>query len=213
MSLPPHAPFGLFPRAGPRRRCAFLRTGRLAFGLLHVALLGPARAEVLLERTFLPHGASPSSFAVGLPGGVNFCFDPVRGGVSYVWRGGFLDLTSVRPGPSKFIDAARPLGPIEYRESGPAPLRRGDPARTPTIEFTGYSLRADAIEFRYTVDGFTVREEIRARPGGGLLRRFSFAGDPAARWWHVVVGQPPTELRRATDGTPMLEIALPPLRP
>lgn len=51
-----------------------------------------------IQRIFLPNGASPSSFAVGLPGGVNFCFDPVRGAVSYVWIGGFLDLTPARPG-------------------------------------------------------------------------------------------------------------------
>jgi len=40
------------------------------------------RAEVQIERTFLPD-AHASSFAFGLPGGVNFCYDPVRGGVNY----------------------------------------------------------------------------------------------------------------------------------
>ena len=32
-----------------------------------------------------------------------------------------------------------------YQESGAAPLRRGDPTRTPAIEFTGYTLRDDVI--------------------------------------------------------------------
>ncbi|MGH7947204.1 MAG: DUF6797 domain-containing protein, partial [Opitutaceae bacterium] len=128
---------------------------------------GPAtRAEVLIERIFMPLDASPSSFAIGLPGGVNFCFDPVRGGVSYAWKGGFLDLTPARPGTGKFINPAKILGPVVYQENGLAPLRRGDPGRVPALEFTGYTLRDAAVEFRYTIDGATVREEIRAKADG-----------------------------------------------
>ena len=46
-----------------------------------------SRAEVQIERTHMPE-AHASSFAFGLPGGVNFCYDPVRGGVNYAWTGG-----------------------------------------------------------------------------------------------------------------------------
>lgn len=162
-------------------------------------------AEVQIERGYLPD-AGPSSFAISLPGGINFCFDPVRGGVSYVWTGEFLDLSPMRPGAGKFIKPAKLLGPVVYRESGPAPLRRGDPGRTPTFEFAGYSLRDDAVEFRYTIDGALVREEIRARPGGGLVRRFNFEGGSDAKWWHVVDGKPATELKRETGGGFVLEI-------
>ncbi len=176
--------------------------------LICLAALPPAaRAEVQIERTFLPHDASPSSFAIGLPGGVNFCFDPVRGAVSYAWTGGFLDLAQTRPGPGKFIHPAKLPGPIVYQETGVAPLRRGDPARAPVVEFTGYTLRADAIEFRYTVDGVPVREDVRASAGGaGLTRRFTIAGGSDATWWHVVDGRPPTELKRESGGTFVLEL-------
>jgi hypothetical protein len=60
----------------------------------------------------MPLDASPSSFAIGLPGGVNFCFDPVRGGVSYAWKGGFVDLAPARPGPGKFINPVKLLAPV-----------------------------------------------------------------------------------------------------
>ena len=184
---------------------------RAALTLLTLSLLPltPARAELLLERAFLPHGASPSSFAVGLPGGIHFCFDPVRAAVSYVWTGGFVDLSATRPGPGKFLSPAKLLGPLVYQESGDAPLRRGDPARAPVVEFTGYSLRGDAIEFRYTIDGTPVREEIRARPDGtALQRRLHIATGADARWWHVVAGRPAQELRRERDGSFLLELPL-----
>lgn len=190
-----------------------LRGAIVTFALLGLAALAPtsARAELLLERTFLPHGASPSSFAVGLPGGIHFCFDPVRAAVSYVWTGGFVDLSATRPGPGKFLSPANLLGPIVYQESGDAPLRRGDPARAPAVEFTGYSLRGEAIEFRYTTDGTPVREEIRVRADGAALqRRFHVATGTDARWWHVVAGRSAQELRRERDGSFLLEIPLAP---
>lgn len=186
---------------------------RAVSGLLRVvaitALVGAAvgaRSEVQIERGFLPD-AAPSSFAIGLPGGMNFCWDPVRGALSYAWSGDFLDLGPMRPGTGKFIKPAKPLGPIFYRETGIAPLRRGDPTRAPAVEFTGYALRDDAIEFRYTIDGTPVREEIRARAGGGLIRRFHIEGGTDARWWHVAEGQPAVELKRERGGTFALEIA------
>lgn len=186
---------------------------RLAAFSIGLGLAAAAHAEVQIERLFLPD-ASPSSFAIGLPGGINFCFDPVRGAVSYVWTGGFLDVSGTRPGAGKFINPAKLLGPVVYRESGDAPLRRGDPGRTPIVELTGYVLRADAIEFRYTVDGTPVREEIRARSdGAALVRRIHVSTGTDAKWWHAVAGQPPRELRRESGGAFVLELPLAPPAP
>jgi hypothetical protein len=194
-----------FPRlssAAPRVRHAWAVA---LFALAPAASM--LRAEVQIERLYLPHDASPSSFAIGLPGGVHFCFDPVRGGLSYVWTGGFLDLTATRPGPGKFMSPAKLLGPVVYRETGLAPLRRGDPARVPAVEFVGYTLRSESVEFRYTVDGSLVREEIAAKPGGGgLVRRLKIEGGADARWWHVVEGRPATELRRDGSGAFTIEV-------
>jgi hypothetical protein len=189
-------------------RRGIVRTFALLCGI--VGLSAPiVRAEVLIERIFMPHDASPSSFAIGLPGGVNFCFDPVRGGVSYAWKGGFVDLTPARPGTGKFITAVKLLGPLVYQETGIAPLRRGDPSHVPTVEFTGYALRDDAIEFRYTIDGAAVREEIRASADGmALVRRFHVEGGGDSKWWHVTDGKPATELKREREGTFVLELPL-----
>jgi hypothetical protein len=176
--------------------------------LLLTLFVSTLRAEVRVERLLLPEGATPGSFAVALPSGVNFCYDPSRGGLSYVWTGGFLDLAPARPGPGKFIAAARLLGPVVHREHGPAPLRRARPDTAPAITFTGYSLRPAAIEFRYTLDGVPVREEISARPDGrGLVRRFLPGAGGDARWWHVTAGRPPAALGRDAAGALVLEVS------
>jgi len=176
-----------------------------------LALPTAAPAEVQIDRIFMPHNASPSSFAIGLPGGVSFCWDPLRCAVSYVWKGGFIDATPARPGVGKFIDAVKLLGPIVYQETGSVPLRRDDPAREPVVEFTGYTLKPDAIEFRYTVDGQPVREEIRARAdGAALVRRLQIEGGSDRRWWHVVAGRPAAELKRDAAGAFVLELPLAP---
>jgi len=178
---------------------------RNAFVLACLAVV--AQAEVRVERGYLPHGAAPSSFAVALPGGVNFCFDPVRCSVSYVWTGGFIDPAPMRPGPGKFIQPAVLEGPLVHREEGISPLRRGDPARIPETVFTGYTLHEDAIEFRYTVDGAPVREEVRVRAGGGaLIRAIHFPAGTDTRWWRVLDGRPPERLAPGADGKVALEI-------
>lgn len=190
---------------GPAR--TLLLTLQFAAGVFGFTRVG--RCEVQIERIFMPSNAYPSSFAIGLPGGINFCFDPVRGGVSYAWTGGFIDPSSARNGIGKFVDAVKLLGPVVYQESGRAPLRRGDTTRVPVIGFTGYTLRADAVEFRYTVDGVAVREEIRARANRAALeRRLHIEGSSDAKWWYVVEGRPPVELRAEAGGVFLVEIPL-----
>lgn len=169
--------------------------------------------EVLIERTMLPDSHA-SSFAFGLPGGISFCYDPVRGGLNYAWTGGFIDPTNVRP-VNKLIKPATLVGTVVYRETGPAPLRRGDPTREPAIVFKGYTLRPASVELRYTVDGALVIEEIRARPDRtGLTRTFRFDASAAdAAWFHVVAGHPATALTPAASGVLTLDVPFAALAP
>lgn len=192
-------------RTGPTLTGTAMTPPRLLLACAALACAATLRAEVQIERTMLPH-AHASSFAFGLPGGVNFCYDPVRGGVNYAWTGDFLDLTNVRP-VNKLIKAAELRGPIVYRESGAAPLRRGDARRVPMIEFKGYTLRDAEVELRYTIDGAPVRETIAALPkGAGLRRTFRFDGAGAdAAWFHVVEGRPATALTRDASGAFVIE--------
>ena len=165
-----------------------------------------APGEVLIERVMLPD-ARAGCFAFGLPGGVNVCYDPTRGGLNYAWTGGFIDLTDVRP-VNKLIKAATLLGPVVYRETGTSPLRRGDANRAPVVEFKGYTLRSASVELRYTVDGAPVAETISALPNAAGLRRtfrFDRAGADAT-WSYVVAGRPALTLTKDATGALLLDV-------
>ena len=156
---------------------------------LALMLGAPARGgaeDLLIQRTLMPD-AAPSSFAVGFSSGVNFCYDVVRGGLSYIWKGGFVDETSVRPNAGKSITPVKLLGEVVYREEGFFPLRTGDPQRGAEFVFKGYRLRDNAIEFRYEIDRRTVTEEVTPlSDGSGLVRRFRIEGASADEsWWYV----------------------------
>ena len=162
--------------------------------------------EVLIERVMLPD-ARAGCFAFGLPGGVNVCYDPTRGGLNYAWTGGFIDLTEVRP-VNKLIKAATLLGPVVYRETGTSPLRRGDASRAPVVVFKGYTLRPASVELRYTVDGAPVAETISALPNAAGLRRtfrFDRAGADAP-WSYVVEGRPALTLTKDATGSLILDV-------
>jgi hypothetical protein len=161
---------------------ALPRAFALALSTASIASAG----EVLIERTLL-QDATPSSFAIGFSSGVNFCYDVTRGGLSYAWQGGFVDITTVRPNAGKNIAPVPLLGEIVYRETGYFPLRRGDAQKGMELIFKGYRLKDDAIEFLYEIDRCRISEEIRPLADGkGIVRRFRIEPKgEAAAWWYV----------------------------
>lgn len=148
-------------------------------GMIHAS-------ELRIERTLLPD-AAPSSFAVGFSTGINFCYDVVRGGVSYIWTGDFVDISSVRPNAGKAVSPVKLLGEVVYRESEYFPLRRNDPQHGAGVDFKGYRLKTDAIEFIYEIDQRRVTEEVKPTADGtGLVRHFRIEGAfPGDTWWYV----------------------------
>ena len=46
--------------------------------------------HIVISRTFLPD-CSPAAIAVGLPGGLSYCFDAGLCRLRYAWKGGFID--------------------------------------------------------------------------------------------------------------------------
>lgn len=162
---------------------ACLRCVWLSFASLLCAVHLPVSAEVRVERGYLLN-AKPNAFAVSLDHGVSVCFDPIRGGLNTVWKGGFLDVAPIRPGMGKAVRPAALLGAVVYQESGEFPLRVGDPSRRPEVRFVGYNLGADHIEFIYRVGAVEIREEIRSFPdGSGLVRRLRLESGSPPVWY------------------------------
>ena len=129
--------------------------------------------------------ASPAAIAVGLPGGVSYCFDAGESRLRYVWRGGFVDmartLLSKKNRETNLTETAEIIGDIFFRE-GPAPIRTGDRERIPQKRFRGYRLVDTLPEFHYQLDGVDVYELI-APMEGGIVRHFRIAEVSQPMWF------------------------------
>ena len=136
-------------------------------------------ARPVVQRTFMPE-AYPGAFAITLPNGPGVCLDPVRGGVSYVWDGDFVDL---RPRwITKQGEAPRIFGDVFYREKAWQPWRAGTPDGEPNFRFRGYTLHPEYPEFHYEIGGRQVHEILTTGPDGALTRRFRIGAGSASLW-------------------------------
>lgn len=101
------------------------------------------------------------NIAVGMPGGFNFTFDPVRCRLDTVWFGGFLDYrgeaTGRGGGKVEMLGVKQRVGTEEL------PVRMGDVKREPnTIQFEGYRKEpATGIPtFLFRVDGVAIEQRV-----------------------------------------------------
>ena len=142
------------------------------------------RDRAIVIRWDMPE-SSPASFAVGLPGGVSFCFDAGQSRLRYAWQGGFVDMTRTlfkKKNPAtNLTETAEIDGEIFFRE-GPFPIRVGERDRIPQRRFRGYRLVDSVPEFHYQVDGVEVFELID-RLEDGLIRRFRISNVNQPMWF------------------------------
>lgn len=137
----------------------------------------PSRGAIVM-RTVMPE-ATPAAIAVGLPGGLSYCFDAGSRRLLYAWRGGFLDLEATlqkKTGDDGFTLTPRIPGTRFFRSTR-FPFRLADSGRLPETRFQGYRLRDGVPEFHYSVGGAEVFERIR--PG---------ANDDGFRWEFRIEG-------------------------
>jgi hypothetical protein len=125
-------------------------------------------------------GSGPKSIAVGLPGGVSYCFDAEACRIRYAWTGGFLDVAAVWSGRGGGLP--RLAGKKFYTSPKLFPIRLADPSRDPSVKFLGYRIVDRLPQFRYLVDGVEVRELVRAAPGG-IERAFEIDRPVADTWF------------------------------
>jgi hypothetical protein len=137
--------------------------------LLASAASGPG-TELRVHRTWMPE-AYPSSYAIGFPSGLNFCFDPVRGNLIYAWQGDYVDLSPTVNG--KLPRDAVIQGKKFYESLTASGFRTGNGDADPEIRFRVFRVRQGIPEFEYDVDGVRVRETIRpSTDGASLIREF-----------------------------------------
>ena len=115
-------------------------------------------------------GASARSIAVGMPGGMNYCFDAAQCCVQFGWAGAFLDVGPDRDGrggrPCKTLGPRFSVGSIGW------PLRVGAGVQ-PAVKFVGYRTKpGPAFELRWGARSVTW--EITPAEGVGLRYSFTF---------------------------------------
>ncbi len=129
----------------------------------------------IVKRAFVKDGP-PRAINVGIPGGINYCFDAESCVVAFGWFGSFLDI-----GPDWGRHAGQRGGgsvPVlgERFRSGQTmfPIRIGGKHITPQVTFKGYRLNGmNAPTFEFTVNGAWVKETVSASDQGiGLSYQF-----------------------------------------
>ena len=129
----------------------------------------------IVYRTFMPE-SSPASIAVGLKGGLSYCFDTTPVMLRYAWQGGFIDNSEVFRGHVS-EQRATIEGEVFYRSEVGFPLRIGASDAPPDPEFEGYTMIDGRPQFAYTIGDVQVRELVEPTPDGtGLQRTFQIDG-------------------------------------
>ncbi len=152
----------------------------------------PVAADKPIVVRFDMPEATPAAIAVGLPGGISFCFDAGESRLRYAWRGGFVDMTGTlfekRDRETRLTRTADILGEIFYR-AGEFPFRVGDTKYLPRRRFRGYRLIDGYPEFHYQVEGVNVYERITATESkSGIVRSFRIENVDQPMWLLITPG-------------------------
>jgi len=140
------------------------------------ALIPPYLYHVFIE------GASPAAIAVHLPNDLSYCWDAGTCRLAFAWKGGFLDMSPLWKG--HMDTSAKILGDIFYRDNTDYPLRLGETAIVPAVEYKGYRLVDRYPEFHYTLNGLDVYELIRPKADSfGLIRVFRIPHADRVVWF------------------------------
>ena len=122
-------------------------------------------------------GATARTIAVGLPHGINYCFDADACSVQFGWGGAFLDVGPDRDGrggrPCKVLGQRFAVGNVGF------PLRTADGGKLPA-RFLGYATNGTP---RFTIDwgGHEVHWTVAAAPAAvGLQYTFAMPTAPAS---------------------------------
>jgi hypothetical protein len=131
--------------------------------------------------------ATPAAIAVGLPGGVSYCFDAGESRLRYAWIGGFVDMTGTlsekRDRETKLTRTADVLGDVFYRADA-FPFRVGERRHIPQRRFRGYRLVEGHPECHYQIDDIDVRERVTATDSrDGIVRSFRLSNVDQPIWF------------------------------
>jgi len=159
--------------------------------------------QVIVQRCFIGVEGKKSTFcvAVGDPGQINYAMDLSQGALINIWKGGFIDATTMWTSRGE-EQLAKPLGENVIKlasEPNFAPLRDKEqawPDSTQTLDqfqFKGYKLdQQGRPTFRYKLGGVTVWDNIvPVNNDQNLTRTLKISGENAQDqiWVRLAKGQ------------------------
>ncbi len=135
--------------------------------MVRAMALDELKAKVAVERPafqrlFMPK-SGPAAIAVALPGDLNFCWDGGNCRLRYVWSGGFVDATKMWNSNGNAL--ANLLGDEVWNSGGDESVYGVQIGDSPTekVDFKGFDILEGIPEFKYQIDGVSVREYITAK--------------------------------------------------
>jgi azurin len=152
-------------------------------------------------------GASPAAIAVCLPNDLSYCWDAGTCRLAFAWKGGFLDMSPLWKG--HMDTSAKILGDIFYRDNTDYPIRLGETAAIPTVNYKGYRLVDRYPEFHYTLNGIDVYELIKPKADSlGLIRAFRIPHANQKLWFFINRQDDAIEYKFSTDQLENRKLAL-----
>lgn len=138
------------------------------------------------------------AISVGYPQGVSFTFDPDRGALVQVWKGGYLDATpmynSRGNGSSRPVGSVLPLGDdvdfAQLLQDGRAWPEEYDGKESLPYHFKGYAMNpGEGPVFEYTLGNAMVSDRISPAEEGKYLSRHIKIGDGIASPFHLKLAE------------------------
>jgi len=172
--------------------------------------------QVIVQRCFIGVEGKKSTFcvAVGDPGGINYAMDLSQGALINIWKGGFIDATTMWTSRGE-EQLAKPLGENVIKlvsEPNFAPLRDKEqvwPDSTQTLDrfrFKGYKLdQQGRPTFRYKLGGVTIWDKIEpANNDQNLTRTVKISGKNTQSqiWIRLAKGQSIKKIKKNSYNVP-----------
>ena len=180
---------GFFGSGPGLMRAELTESGSMAYDAYSAFEVAPNQ-EPWLQRNFVPHQGEKRTHAisVGYPAGINYSYDMSRGALLHVWKGPFVDASTMWYQRGN-MQSALPLGSVIERSGLPAiSMLDSDQAAWPdsvdNFKFVGYKLnKMGEPTFEYQAGPLMISDHLSPDESNNrLVRKIDVEGEADNAW-------------------------------